>query len=239
MEALPIYIPLLFGATTILTVFIFYKATGNARVPLLIILAWMILQSVIGGTGFYTHTDSVPPRFVLTIMPPVLLMIILFVTKKGRTFIDGLQLKALTLLHIVRIPIEIVLLCLFLQQTIPGIMTFEGRNLDILSGITAPVFYYFVFIRRKWGRNALLVWNFICLGLLVNIVAIAILSAPFPFQQLAFEQPNTALLYFPYIWLPAIVVPLVLFAHLVAIRRLLLAKKSQPGTQAYATFAGN
>lgn len=239
MQTLPIYIPLLFAATTILTVFIFYKATGNARVPLLIILAWMVLQSVIGSTGFYTQTDSLPPRFVLTIVPPILMMIILFVTKKGRTFIDGLQLKTLTWLHIIRIPIEIVLLCLFLQKAIPGIMTFEGRNLDILSGITAPVLYYFVFIKRKWGRNALLIWNFICLGLLVNIVAIAILSAPFPFQQFAFEHPNTALLYFPYIWLPAIVVPLVLFAHLVAIRRLLLAKKSQPGTQPYATFAGS
>jgi hypothetical protein len=236
MEALPIYIPILFAVTTAVTIFLFYKAAGGARLPLIIILGWLVLHGIIGATGFFTVTDTLPPRFLLTIAPPVLFMIILLATKKGRAFVDGLQLKWLTLLHVIRIPIELVLLFLFLEKTIPGIMTFEGRNLDILSGITAPVLYYFVFIKRTWGRNALLTWNFICLGLLINIVVIAILSAPFPFQQLAFGQPNIAVLYFPYVLLPAVVVPLVLFSHLAAIRRLLV--KSRAVTQPYATFAG-
>jgi hypothetical protein len=60
----------------------------------------------------------------------------------------------------------------------------------------------------------------ICLGLLINIVSNAILSAPFPFQQFAFDQPNIAVLYFPFIWLPCCVVPLVLLSHLAAIRQL-------------------
>ena len=40
------------------------------------------------------------------------------------------------------------------------------------------------------------------LALLVNIVGNAILSAPFQFPQFAFDQPNHAVLYFPFIWLP-------------------------------------
>ncbi|HEX2627685.1 MAG TPA: hypothetical protein VHM26_01695 [Chitinophagaceae bacterium] len=236
METLPIYIPILFAVTTAFTIYLFYKATGGTRLPLIILFGWMIVQSIIGSTGFYTVTDTLPPRFLLTIAPPVLFIIALFATRKGRAFIDGLQLKWMTLLHVIRIPVEIVLLFLFLEKTIPVLMTFEGRNLDVLSGITAPVIYYFVFIKRTWGRNVLLVWNFICLGLLINIVAIAIMAAPFPFQQLAFEQPNIAVLYFPYILLPAVVVPLVLFSHLVAIRRLMV--KSVRATQPYATFAG-
>jgi hypothetical protein len=67
-----------------------------------------------------------------------------------------------------------------------------------------------------------LVWNFICLGLLFNIVVHAVLSAPLPFQQLAFDQPNVAILYFPYVWLPAFIVPVVLLSHLVAIRKLII-----------------
>jgi hypothetical protein len=42
----------------------------------------------------------------------------------------------------------------------------------------------------------------------------------FPFQQFAFDQPNIAVLYFPFIWLPSCVVPLVLLSHLAAIRQL-------------------
>jgi hypothetical protein len=104
-------------------------------------------------------------------------------------------------------------------------MTFEGRNFDILSGITAPVIYYFVFIKKNMSRKALLLWNFICLGLLFNIVINAILSVPAPFQQFAFEQPAIAIQYFPFIWLPSVIVPLVLLSHLAAIRQLFLAKK--------------
>jgi hypothetical protein len=129
-------------------------------------------------------------------------------------------LKKLTILHTVRIPVEIVLFYLFTYKTIPELMTFEGRNLDILSGITAPFVFYFGFIRKKMHHKAILIWNVVCLALLLNIVINAILSAPFQFQQFAFDQPNIAVLYFPFIWLPCCVVPLVVLSHLAAIRQL-------------------
>lgn len=93
-------------------------------------------------------------------------------------------------------------------------MTFEGRNFDILSGLTAPIIFYFGFVTKQLDRKVILIWNFICLALLINIVVVAILSAPFPFQQFAFDQPNIAVLYFPFNWLPSCVVPLVLLSHL-------------------------
>jgi hypothetical protein len=100
-------------------------------------------------------------------------------------------------------------------------MTFEGMNFDILSGLTAPFVYYFGFIKKQLHTKFLIVWNILCLGLLINIVSIAILAAPTPFQKLALDQPNTAVLYFPFIWLPAIIVPLVLLSHLASLRQLL------------------
>jgi hypothetical protein len=90
----------------------------------------------------------------------------------------------------------------------------------ILSGISSPFIAYFCFHKLILIKKIILLWNIICLGLLLNIVINAILSAPSPFQQLAFEQPNVAVLYFPFVWLPCCVVPIVLFAHLVAIRQL-------------------
>src|SRR5687768_16392808 len=98
-------------------------------------------------------------------------------------------------------------------------MTFEGNNFDIISGCTAPLIFYLVFFSKKLGHKALLAWNFICLGLLVNVLVIAILSAETPFQKLAFDQPNIGVTFFPFIWLPCIIVPIVLFSHLAAIRQ--------------------
>jgi hypothetical protein len=37
---------------------------------------------------------------------------------------------------------------------------------------------------------------------------------------MAFDQPNIAILYFPFVWLPSVVVPGVLLAHLVSLRKL-------------------
>jgi len=220
MENLPVFISLLFGLTTILTVWIFYKATGNSKLVLLLITIWLALQTFIAISGFYTQTNTFPPRFLLLVLPPALLITSLFMSTKGRNFIDSLDLRILTLLHTIRIPVEVVLFLLFVNKAIPELMTFEGRNFDILSGITAPIIFYFAFFRKKMHHNAILIWNIICLVLLVNIVANAILSAPSQFQQFAFDQPNIALLYFPFIWLPCCVVPLVVLSHLAAIRQL-------------------
>lgn len=209
MENLPEYISIVFVLTTILTVGLFFKATHHSKRTLIVLLTWLALQTLIGLSGFYTTTDSIPPRFLLLILPPFLFITGLFTTLKGRQFIDSLDLKTLTILHTNRVLVEIVLYCLFVYKTIPELMTFAGRNPDIISGLTAPIVFYFGFIRKRLNKKIILFWNFICLGFLINIVTNAILSAPFPFQKFAFDQPNIAVLYFPFIWLPSCIVPLV------------------------------
>jgi hypothetical protein len=143
-------------------------------------------------------------------------------TARGKNYIDSFDLSTLTILHTIRIPVEIVLFWLFLNKAVPELMTFEGRNFDILSGLTAPLIFYYGFVKKNMGKKPILIWNFLCLGLLINIIVIALLSAPFRFQRFAFDQPNIAVLYFPFNWLPTCIVPLVLFSHLAAIRQLLI-----------------
>ncbi len=225
MENLPIYIYLVFGLTVLGSVGFFHQAANRSNTVLIVVLSWLAFQAAMSISGFYQNTQAMPPRFGLLVLPPVLLIITLFATEKGRQFIDSLDVKTLTMFHIIRIPVEIVLFWLFLHKGIPQLMTFEGRNFDILSGLTAPIIYYLGFVKQNLSRNVLLIWNFVCLGLLINIVANAALSIPTPFQQFGFEQPNIAVLHFPFVWLPGCLVPMVLLAHLVNIRRLLLKNK--------------
>jgi len=225
MEKLPVIIPVLFILTTLLTVFLFYKASGRSKPTLAIITAWLLIQTIIGLSGFYEVTETIPPRFGLLLLPPLATIAFLFTTSGGRNYLDGLNTTTLTLLHIVRIPVEVVLFWLFLYRLVPGLMTFEGRNLDILSGLTAPFIFYFGYIKNKLNNTVLLIWNLACLALLINVVTHAVLSFPSPFQQLAFDQPNTGVLHFPFIWLPGAVVPLVLLSHLASIRQLVYRQK--------------
>ncbi len=224
MNAIPAYISVGFVLTVLVTVYFFYKATNQSKVVVIVLFGWLLLQSLIGYSEFYVNTEEFPPRFLLLVLPPLLTIISLFVFSKGRQFIDGLDQKTLTFLHTIRIPMELVLYGLFVYGAIPEIMTFEGRNFDILAGLSAPFVSYYGFRKPSTSVRWKLIWNVVCLALLLNIVVHAILSAPFPFQQFAFEQPNRAVLYFPYNLLPGLVVPLVMLSHLTCIRRLLVNK---------------
>ena len=221
MEPFPLSLVLGFAATTALALVLFQRATQLGRVPLMLLLGWTVLQGALGYVGFYLDTSGIPPRFILLIGPMLLLIAALFLTSGGKRFIDGLDVGGLTLLHVVRLPVELVLFGLYLRGAVPRMITFEGSNFDILVGLSAPLIYVFGYVRPKLGDRWLLAWNLICLASLANVVVRAVLAVPTPFQRFAFDQPNVGVLYFPFVWLPSVVVPLVLFAHLVSIRRLL------------------
>ena len=170
--------------------------------------------------------DVFPPRILISgILPAILLILVLLVFFRA-SFVEKLPLKALTFIHVIRIPVEIVLLWLFQQGLVPSTMTFEGNNFDILSGVTAPIIFLIAFRKRSVNKPLLIAWNLIALGLLAYIVATALLAFPSPMQKIAFDQPNIALEYFPLIWLPGIVVPLILFSHLASLWKLFTGKTS-------------
>ena len=208
-----------FALVTLLTVFLLYKAT-RSRMILGVSLILLLVQTILGLRNIYTHTSSFPPPLLLLVSPALIGIIILFASKKGRKLIDSFDQRWMTWLSIIRVPVEFILLALFIYKQVPQLMTFEGRNFDILSGLSAPFIAYFGYTKRKISRPALLFWNFICLGLLLNVVIHAVLSAPGPLQRMAFDQPNVAVLHFPFVWLPGFVVPAVLLSHLVNIRQL-------------------
>jgi len=220
MENVSMSIMILFVATTLFTVWQFYSASGKSTTVLVVVGALMILQTVLGLKGFYQQNMTYPPRFFFLLAPELLIIIILFITNRGRAFLDSLDLQKLTMLHIIRVPVEITLYFLFVAGLIPILMTFEGYNYDILSGLTAPIIFFLYFVRKKINSPILLIWNLVCLALLINIVTIALLSVQTPFQKLAFDQPNVGLAFFPFVWLAGIIVPIVLLSHLVSIRQL-------------------
>jgi hypothetical protein len=220
--SLPVYI--LFIANFLLAAWLFMKAANYSRPVVVIITLWTILQSAVGISGFYNDIHTMTGRFPLLALPPLIFMLSLFITPKGKAFIDGLDIRTLTIFHLIRIPVEIVLYLLFVHHAVPKAMTFEGANFDILSGLSAPLVYYFGFLKKKLGKPVLVVWNIACILLLINVVTNAMLSLPARFHQFGFEQPDIALGYFPFLLLPSCLVPLVLFSNLAAIRKLMTKK---------------
>lgn len=223
VRSLPGSYALLFIVTAMLTVWLLYRSMKDpsaAKKMLYILGVWILFTSVLAIEGVYSDFNSFPPRlFILGVIPAILA--VLFLVFFSSRFISQISIASLTWIHVVRIPVEIGLYLLFTSYVVPEAMTFEGRNLDILSGITAP-FIAVLIARNKISRKGLIIWNFICLGLLINIVAHAILAAPFEgMQKIAFDQPNIAVFFFPYSLLPTLIVPVVFFAHLASLKKLL------------------
>jgi hypothetical protein len=227
IEGLPAYIPVVFVLTTLFTVGMFVYAILRAgtdslagRFLIAFVGFWLLIQSVLALNGFFQTFDVLPPRtFAFGPLPFFALTLIYLAF--FRKFLSHLPLTALTLIHVIRIPVELVLLWLYQNGLVPVEMTFEGRNFDILSGITAPVVYFLAFRGGKANRWLLIVWNLAALVLLTNIVTIAVLAFPSPFQIVGLDQPNVGVTYFPFVWLPAVIVPIVFFCHVASLWKLI------------------
>lgn len=232
-DALPSYVSIVFVLTTLLTIGFLISAvrrTRREKLPqkLIIFLTpfWLLVTAILSLAGFYQKFDAIPPRILIFGALPALALLSVCAFLSRKDFLDRLSLRTLTLLHVVRIPVELVLLGLYQASLVPRQMTFEGWNFDIISGLSAPIVYWLAFRGEKINRSLLVGWNVVALLLLVNIVTIAVLSFRSPIQQIAMQQPNVAVAYFPYIWLPAIIVPIVFFAHLASLTKLITSKPS-------------
>jgi hypothetical protein len=124
-----------------------------------------------------------------------------------------------------RIVMETILWGLAGQRMIPELMTWSGRNFDIIIGLTAPFIAYLCFNRGIRKRNLLLFWNILGLVLLVNVTTHGMLSAPTPFRVFQTHPPTFIVGLFPFIWLAAFVVPVAFFLHVASLRQLLRNKK--------------
>ena len=119
-----------------------------------------------------------------------------------------------------RIPVEIVLWRLAVAGVIPELLSFHGRNVDILVGLTAPVVAYACFVRRAWPARVAVWWNWAGIVILLNVVVLVQLSAPTPWRIFETDPPATFIGDWPYIWLPAFLVPLAWVLHALSLRQL-------------------
>ena len=186
----------------------------------LLLSVWFVAMGIGAITGFFRDFNSLPPRVTIIVIIPLVVVIWLLNNKTATEIIHAMSPHRLMSLQVFRVFVEVLLWALFAQGLLPEQMTFEGRNFDVISGITGPVMAWLVY-RQKVSKGVAIVWNLLCLGLLINIVGTAILSMPTPFRVFMNEPANTIVTEFPIIWLPGFLVPLAYTLHLLSLKQLL------------------
>ncbi len=187
---------------------------------ILTIAGWLVFISSLALSGILSDFTGMPPRLVLVIVPPLVGLFFALRSRLLRAALDNLAPQWLLYPQAFRVAVEVLLWWLFLGGLLPEQMTFEGRNWDVLSGLTAPLAAWWCFAGGRQRYVAGLVWNGFGLVLLINIVTMAILSMPTPFRVFMNEPANTIVAMFPFVFLPAVLVPLAYYLHVFSIRQL-------------------
>jgi hypothetical protein len=179
---------------------------------------WMTITWIAAARGWLLDFTSTPPAFAWLVLGIVALGVALPFSPLGRRLAAQIPLWVLVGVQGFRLPLEIAMHRLAERGVMPEQMSYSGRNFDILTGLTAILVA--ALVRSGYGgRRLVAVWNVAGLALLVNIVAVAIVSTP-RFAWFGPDRLNVFVMYPPFVWLPAVMVLAALAGHLIVFRAL-------------------
>lgn len=189
-----------------------------------LVCGWLGATLTLAATGVLDDFAVFPPRVVSVVLAGSIAAVMLAGSGLGRRLALGAPLAWLVGFQVFRVGVELCLALLFQAGVIPVQMTFEGRNWDILVGLSAlPVAW--LAVRGRLSPGWVLAWSVAGLALLLNIIVISALSMPTPLRAFPDGPANTVVATAPYVWLPAFLVPAALGGHLLVLRRLLLSRQ--------------
>jgi hypothetical protein len=180
------------------------------------VVTWLVVTALVAASGILRRFDIAPPPFALLVLAIVVIGIAVPCSSLGTLLVRGLPLWALIGFQVFRFPLELVMHRAYVEGLMPVQMSYSGQNYDIVSGITAGALGVWLALGHV-PRWVVAVWNLLGLALLVNIVTVAILSAPV-FAWFGHDRLNVFVTYPPFVWLPAILVPAALMGHVLVWR---------------------
>ena len=205
-----------------------FEESERKKIKLRFILSvtiWGIALSGLSISGFLSDFSNFPPRMFIVLVLPLVVVVFLSFSKTLSSIVSGIPPEWFIYIQSFRIIVEILLWLLFLDDLLPVQMTFEGRNWDVLVGITGPIVGYFCFSRSNYRQGLVIVWNIFGLLLLLNILVIAVLSMPSPIRIFTNEPANIIVARFPFVLLPGILVPIAYSMHIFSLKQLLVFRK--------------
>lgn len=187
---------------------------------MLAVTAWVALLGGLSVEGFFADFRSLPPRILPALLLPLILGLLWLRSDRMREHLARTPFQWPIYLQSFRIVMELILWALYLQHRVPAIMTFEGRNADILVGLTAIPVGYLCFVKHAWSPRVAVWWNVGGILVLLNVVVHAQLSTPSPLRVFVTDPPVTFIAYWPYILLPGFLVPLAWLGHAISLIQL-------------------
>ncbi|WP_422923529.1 hypothetical protein [Singulisphaera sp. PoT] len=182
------------------------------------LLLWLGLAALLARSGLLAVWTAFPPRWPLLPLTALTTLIALSVTPTSRRLLAEIPPWQPVALQTFRIGVELAFWRLHAEGLAPIQVTFEGRNLDGLVGLTAPIVA--LGIAAGWiGPKLAIAWNLFGLALLFNAIATVATSTPGPLHMNWAGEPFVAIATWPVVWIPALLAPLGITLHIISIRQ--------------------
>lgn len=204
-------------------------AAGLKRPALVVLAATVLLasgQHFAAASGYLRDFERRPPPLMLLIAVTVLITLSFALSPLGRELARRTSFTWLIASQVFRLPLELTMNRASREGVMPIQMSFEGRNFDILTGVSAIVVAILV-AGGLAGPLAIRLWNIAGFGLLANIVAVAIASFPL-FGVFGPDRLNLWVADPVFVWLPGILVQAALLGHILIWRKLALSSGPEP-----------
>ena len=179
---------------------------------------WFVYAGLMGHFGIISNSEMRPPGIAFIVVP-VLLFLIFFVVRSTASARGVLTFPLWLILgtQCFRVGVELFLHQLWIEGLVPRMLTFEGANVDIYIGLSAPLIAW-LSTRERWGLKLASAWNILGLLALLNVVTRAVLTAPGPLNLIHTEVPDRMISTFPFLLIPGFFLPLAVVLHVLAIR---------------------
>jgi hypothetical protein len=195
----------------------------SARVPLLFAVATVMTASAWAAIGgLLQRFDLRPAPMAIMLGAMFALAFAIGLSPFGRSVAQSVPVSTLIGLQAFRLPLELVMHRAATLGIMPAELSYSGYNFDIVTGTGALLIWVLLRAGLKLPSWVLWLWNLWGCWALAAIAFIAVASSPM--VRLFGNDPshlNTWVLFFPYVWLPAVLVTIAVASHVVITRRLL------------------
>ena len=207
---------------------------GRAARRLALAAATAIVMAGSGAaawSGLLARFDLTPPPMAVMIVSVFAMALLLGLSPVAADTAAEIPLAVLIGLQAFRLPLELVMHRAAALGIMPVELSYSGYNFDIVTGTGAVLL--FLAMQAGWRVPAWLIWVWNLWGLwcLAVIAVIAVTTAPM--VRLLGDDPrhvNTWVLYFPYVWLPVVLVTVALAGHITITRALRRTVTPSPGS---------
>jgi hypothetical protein len=193
-------------------------------IALVVLSAWLTATALVARSGVLTDFTRRPPPLMFIILATVAGGLSVGLSPIGARLAAGLPFAAVIGIQSFRFPLELVMHQAAREGVMPVQMSFSGWNFDIVAGLSAIVVAALA-AKGRAPRALLVAWNLLGAALLINVAVIGVTSLP---MIAAFgsspDRLNTWLAFFPFVWLPTVMVSTAMAGHLVVARKLASAR---------------